>query len=91
MFCGLSINSMTKLMPKPVSSAYIKSLTVAPTPVTKPNQRPLFKVRCTQSTPTGPIGAEQMMPTIIPLTMMSRKLKVRLKVIYGIMDAKLQK
>lgn len=50
--------SITKLIPKPVKSAYTISLKAAPTPVTKPNQRPLFKVRWIHKMPTGPIGAE---------------------------------
>lgn len=38
------------------------SLKAAPTPVTKPYQRPLFSVRCMHSTPTGPSGADTMTP-----------------------------
>ena len=46
--------------------AYIRSLKAAPTPVAKPNHRPLFRVRRTVSTPTGPIGALAMMPISMP-------------------------
>ena len=34
----------------------------APRPVHQPASRPLFKVRCTQSMPIGPIGAERITP-----------------------------
>lgn len=63
--------SITKLIPKPVKRAYTISLKAAPTPVTKPNQRPLFKVRWIHKMPTGPIGAEAITPMIIPLNMKS--------------------
>ena len=68
---SLLMKSMTKLMPKPVTRAYRRSLTAAPTPVMKPYQRPLLSVRCMQSTPTGPIGADAMMPISMPLNMKS--------------------
>ena len=70
---GFVIRSMTKLIPKPVIKAYIISLKAAPMPVTKPYQRPFFKVRCIQRIPTGPIGAEAMIPMIIPFRINSNK------------------
>ena len=42
------------------------SLIEAPTPVTKPYQRPFFNVRCMHNIPTGPIGAEAMIPMRSP-------------------------
>lgn len=66
------MKSITKLMPKPVARAYIKSLQAAPTPVTKPYQRPLFSVRCMHRMPTGPMGAVAITPMTIPLKMKSR-------------------
>ena len=42
---------MTIDMPKPVSNAYIKSDNAAPNPVTKPDHRPLFNVRCIHNMP----------------------------------------
>ena len=59
-------------MPKPVNKAYTMSLHAAPTPVTKPYQRPLLSVRWMQRMPTGPIGAEARTPMTIPLKMKSR-------------------
>ena len=66
MVVGFSMKSRINLMPNPVIKAYIKSLTDAPTPVTKPYHRPLFRVRCTVRIPTGPIGALATMPMTIP-------------------------
>ena len=48
------------------------SLHAAPTPVTKPYQRPLLSVRWMHRMPTGPIGAEARTPMTIPLKMKSR-------------------
>ena len=48
------------------------SLTQAPMPVTNPYQRPLFSVLWMQRTPTGPIGAEAMMPMRTPMNIRSR-------------------
>ena len=78
---------ITKLIPNPVNRAYMMSLTDAAMPVMKPYQRPLFSVRCMQSTPTGPIGADAMMPIRIPL-----KMKSNMSICIGncIMSAKLQ-
>lgn len=59
-------------MPKPVNKAYTMSLHAAPTPVTKPYQRPLLSVRWMHRMPTGPIGAEARTPMTIPLKMKSR-------------------
>ena len=59
-------------MPKPVNKAYTMSLHAAPTPVTKPYQRPLLSVRWIHRMPTGPIGAEARTPMTIPLKMKSR-------------------
>ena len=59
-------------MPKPVNKAYTMSLHAAPTPVTKPYQRPLLSVRWIHRMPTGPIGAEARTPMTIPLNMKSR-------------------
>ena len=57
---------MTIDMPKPVSNAYIKSDNAAPNPVTKPDHRPLFNVRCIHNIPIGPIGADTNMPMAKP-------------------------
>lgn len=64
------------------------SLNEAPTPVTKPYQRPLFSVRCTQSTPTGPIGADAIIPISIPLNM---KFSMSICIGKGITNAKLRR
>ena len=42
---------MTIDRPKPVSNAYIKSDNAAPNPVTKPDHRPIFNVRCIHNIP----------------------------------------
>lgn len=60
-----------KLIPYPVINAYVKSLNVAPTPVTNPYHLPLLSVRCIHNTPTGPNGADTTIPIIIPLYNMS--------------------
>ncbi len=49
------------------------SLTAAPMPVTNPYQRPLLSVRWMQSMPTGPIGAEAMIPMSSPFRMSSNR------------------
>lgn len=65
------MNETTKLIPNPVISAYIMSLKAAPTPVRNPYHRPLFSVRCTHRTPTGPIGADATIPIRIPFIIRS--------------------
>ncbi len=47
-------------------AAYKVSDTEAPKPVNNPELRPLLKVFCTQSTPSGPNGIEAPSPTMIP-------------------------
>lgn len=39
----------------------------APSPVTKPDHRPLFRVRCMHNTPIGPMGADTKIPIAKPL------------------------
>lgn len=68
---GLVMKSITKLIPKPVISAYIISLMAAPTPVTNPYHRPLFNVLWIHNIPTGPIGADTKIPINIPLNIKS--------------------
>ena len=63
------------------------SLAAAPTPVASPYQRPLFSVRCTQSMPTGPIGALAIIPIRIPLKMKSN---IFIGICIGISGAKVQ-
>ena len=65
-FLLASIKSITIDIPNPVSKAYIKSDSAAPSPVTKPDQRPLFSVRWIHNIPIGPIGADTNMPMANP-------------------------
>ena len=59
-------NSSMKERQKPVRRQYIISEIAAPIPVKNPVRRPFSKVRCTQRIPTGPIGADMMIPMAIP-------------------------
>lgn len=73
-FSFLWINSITNDIPNPVIKAYIKSLVAAPNPVAIPYLKPFFRARLIQSIPTGPIGAETMMPMKIPFSISSNVL-----------------
>ena len=85
---GLLIKSIMKLIPSPVIKAYSISLMAAPNPVAKPYQRPLFSVLWMQRIPTGPIGADAIMPISIPFRIKSN---ISMWLIFRNMDAKLQK
>ena len=56
-----------KDIPSPAIKAKIASAVANPIPEEKPEDFPLFRVRCTHKTPIGPNGVDTNNPTIIPL------------------------
>ena len=76
------MNSITNDIPTPVNMQYIISDKAAPNPVKKPDHLPLLRVRCIQSTPIGPIGAETNMPIAKPLNIIYRINSILTKIIY---------
>lgn len=59
----------------------------APIPVNSPDRRPLLSVRCTQSIPIGPMGADKITPMEIQLTIMDMMVaKVLLDSLFLLLD-----
>ena len=58
---------LKKLLPLALAIAFSASALAAPTPDSKPAQRPRVSVRCTHNNPIGPTGAAMANPISIPL------------------------
>ena len=60
------MKSIIKESPRPAMIAKSVSAVAAPRPETKPDKRPFPKVRCTQITPIGPRGIDEIKPSTSP-------------------------
>jgi len=72
------MKSMMKDILKAAMTAYSKSDNVAPKAVAIPCARPLFNVRCKQSIPIGPTGADTKIPIISPFNNIEIMLQISL-------------